>query len=64
MFSRCVVRELDARFGSVAEAVKALLDVLGDTAEALALGPLPIRAASPRGSSSSDGATTTQAPTP
>ena len=51
-------------FDAMGEDYPALLDVLGETAEALALGPLPIRAASPGASSSADGATPTLPPTP
>lgn len=58
------VKALRLDFDAMGDEYPALLDVLGDTAEALALGPLPIRAASPGSSSSSDGATPTQAPTP
>lgn len=58
------VKSLRLDFDAMGEEFPALLDVLGETAEALALGPLPIRAASPGSSSSSDGATTTQPPTP
>ncbi len=50
-------------FDAMGEEYPALLDVLGETAEALALGPLPIRAASPGSSSSSGGATPTSPPT-
>ena len=51
-------------FDAMGEEFPALLDVLGETAEALALGPLPIRAASPGASSSAAGATPTSPQTP
>jgi hypothetical protein len=56
-------KALRADFDAMGEEFPALLDVLGETAEALALGPLPIRAASPPSSSSADGATPTSPPT-
>ncbi len=44
-------KSLRADFDALGEEYPALLDVLGETAEALALGPLPLRAASPPSSS-------------
>ncbi len=52
-----------AAFDAMGDEYPALLDVLGSGAEALALGPLPIRAASPPSSSAPDGATPTSPPT-
>lgn len=57
------VKALRADFDAMGDEAPALLDVLGETAEALALGPLPIRAASPGSSSSPGGATPTSPPT-
>lgn len=52
-------KSLRAAFDAMGEDAPALLDLLGETAEGLALGPLPIRAAAPPSSSSADGATPT-----
>ena len=52
-----------AAFDAMGDEYPGLLDVLGAGAEALALGPLPIRAASPPSSSAADGATPTSPPT-
>ncbi len=57
-------KALRADFDAMGEEFPALLDVLGEMAEALALGPLPIRAASLGSSSSPGGATPTAPPTP
>ena len=53
------VKALRADFDAMGDEYPALLDLLGETAEAMALGPLPIRAASPGSSSSQGGATRT-----
>jgi hypothetical protein len=51
-------------FDALGEDYPALLDLLGEAAEALALGPLPIRAASPPTSGAQPGATPTSPQTP
>ena len=51
-------------FDAMGELYPALLDGLGGAAEALALGPLPYRAAPPPSSSEAVGATPTSLPTP
>lgn len=57
------VKVLREAFDAMGDESPALLDILGEAAEALALGPLPIRAASPGSSSSPGGATPTSPPT-
>lgn len=57
-------KALRADFDAMGDEAPALLDILGETAEALALGPLPIRVASPGSSSSPGGATPTSPQTP
>ncbi len=53
-----------AAFDALGERFPALLDILGEGAEGLALGPLPIRVAVPPPSSAPDDATPTSQPTP
>lgn len=52
-------KDIRAAFDAMGEESPALLDLLGETAEGLALGPLPIRAAPPPSSSSAGDATPT-----
>lgn len=56
-------KALREAFDAMGEESPALLDLLGETAEGLALGPLPIRAAPPPSSSAAGDATPTLRPT-